>query len=286
MRMTKEEAQKYRGYALTPEQFIKKAKKFADDLTPEERHEEQPIWGLVIKNGSANMEKVKQISVGEYYDNCVEDLKKRYEEFKKMERVYKPFDVIPKNTKFKMVELTDSERMVSFLYYLQDNRFSIADYYSPYPLEVREMCFWSIPEARKTPQERAASEQARRIIEEDKKYIKPGEKDVGYATIAQRKAKANPPETSLSVDQIASFDRMSEKWLGRWCRFSSNWLWVAPLLCLCPFVNKGLSSAIGLLIFMGAGTWYSWKVQEYCSVILPWYKQAGIMLERRVFNKL
>ena len=47
-------------------------------------------------------------------------------------------------------------------------------------------------------------------------------------------------------------------------------------------MNKGLISAIGLLLFMGIGEWYSWKVKEYCSVILPWYQQAGIMLERRM----
>lgn len=286
MRLTKEEAQKYRGYALTPEQFIKKAKKFADDLTPEERAEEQIIYGIDIKNCTLERIEKERITVGEYYDNCVKDIEQRYEEFKKMERTYKPFEVAPQDTKFKMAELTESERMVSFLYYLQDNRFSIADLYSPYPTEIREMVFWSIPEARKTPKERADSERARRIIEEDNKYILPGEKDVGYATIAQRKAKANPPQTSLSDDEIASFDRMSDKWLVKWCNFSGNWMWVVPCLLLCIVANKGLSAAIGLLIFMGAGEWYSWKVKEYCSVILPWYKQAGIMMERRVFNRL
>ena len=39
--MTQEEAKEYKGYALTPEQFIKKVKKFASDLTPEERAEEK-----------------------------------------------------------------------------------------------------------------------------------------------------------------------------------------------------------------------------------------------------
>ena len=140
------------------------------------------------------------------------------------------------------------------------------------------MIFWSIPEVRKTPQERAAS----KITEEYNKYIKPGEKNVGGAELVKRRAKANPPQTSLTPDEIASFDRMSEKWLVRWCNFSTNWLWVAPCLLLCIVVNKGLISAIGLLLFMGIGEWYSWKVKEYCSVILPWYQQAGIMLERRM----
>ena len=40
MRLTKEEARAYKGYALTPKQLIEKAKKFYDDLTPEERDEE------------------------------------------------------------------------------------------------------------------------------------------------------------------------------------------------------------------------------------------------------
>ena len=140
------------------------------------------------------------------------------------------------------------------------------------------MIFWSIPEVRKTPQERAAS----KITEEYTKYIKPGEKNVGGAELVKRRAKANPPQTSLTPDEIASFDRMSEKWLVRWCNFSTNWLWVAPCLLLCIVVNKGLISAIGLLLFMGIGEWYSWKVKEYCSVILPWYQQAGITLERRM----
>ena len=62
--------------------------------------------------------------------------------------------------------------MVSFLYYLMDNGFSLAILYPEYPIEVIEMIFWSIPEVRKTPQERAAS----KITEEYTKYIKPGEK--------------------------------------------------------------------------------------------------------------
>ena len=285
MRMTEEEAKEYRGYALTPEQFIKKVKKFDSDLTPEERAEEKVIYEIDLIHGGGRVE-VERITIGEFYDRCVTEVERLYEEFKKMKRVYNAFQVCPNNTKFDMSELTESERMVSFLYYLMDNGFSMIGIYPKYPLEVIKMVFWSMPEARKTPKERAESERARRMIEEDKKYIKPGEKDVGYATIAKRKAKANPPQTSLSADQIASFDRMSDKWLARWCNFSSNWLWVCPCLLLCIVANKGLSSAIGLLVFMGAGTWYSCKVQEYCSVILPWYKEAGIMLERRVFNKL
>lgn len=274
--MTQEEAKEYKGYALTPEQFIKKVKKFASDLTPEERAEEKVIYEIdLIHGGRVEVEK---ITIGEFYDRCVTEVERLYEEFKKMKRVYNAFQVCPEHTKFDMSELTESERMVSFLYYLTDNGFSMVGIYPKYPLEVIKMVFWSMPEARKTPKERAES----KITEEYNKYIKPGEKNVGGAELVKRRAKANPPQTSLTPDEIASFDRMSEKWLVRWCNFSTNWLWVAPCLLLCIVVNKGLISAIGLLLFMGIGEWYSWKVKEYCSVILPWYQQAGIMLERRM----
>lgn len=49
MRLTKEEARAYKGYALTPKQLIEKAKKFYDDLTPEERDEEYIVYGNNIK---------------------------------------------------------------------------------------------------------------------------------------------------------------------------------------------------------------------------------------------
>lgn len=275
MRLTKEEARAYYGYALTPKQLIEKAKKFYDDLTPEERDEEYIVYGNNIKFEKVEVER---LTTGEFYMRCVNDIEKRYEEFKNRERIYNSSAVAPYDPRYKMDDFTESEKMVSFLYYLMDNGFSLAILYPEYPIEVIEMIFWSIPEVRKTPQERAAS----KITEEYTKYIKPGEKNVGGAELVKRRAKANPPQTSLTPDEIASFDRMSEKWLVRWCNFSTNWLWVAPCLLLCIVVNKGLISAIGLLLFMGIGEWYSWKVKEYCSVILPWYQQAGIMLERRM----
>lgn len=290
MRMSKEEASKYKGYALTPEQLIKKAQNFADGLTSEERAEEQSIKGfhqVKDKYGTSfEYGEIKRISVGEFYDGCINDMKERYEEYKKMDRTYKPFAVSPKETKFDKTKLTESEKMSDFMYYLFDKGFSLKNADNRYPYEILELCFWSFAKSRQSPEIRKSEEAAEMKIEEDKKYIMPGEKDVPYTTIVQRRAKANPPKTSLSDDQIASFDRMSDKWLTKWCNFSSNWLWVVPVLCLCPFVNKGFASAVGLLLFMGGGTYYSEKVQEYCSIILPWYKEAGIMLERRVFNKL
>lgn len=162
MRMTQEEAKEYKGYALTPEQFIKKVKKFASDLTPEERAEEKVIYEIdLIHGGRVEVEK---ITIGEFYDRCVTEVERLYEEFKKMKRVYNAFQVCPEHTKFDMSELTESERMVSFLYYLTDNGFSMVGIYPKYPLEVIKMVFWSMPEARKTPKERAESERARRMI--------------------------------------------------------------------------------------------------------------------------
>ena len=78
---------------------------------------------------------------------------------------------------------------------------------------------------------------------------------------------------------------MSDKWLSKWCNFSKNWLWVCPCLVLCIFANKGLIAAIVLSVLMLAGELYKSKVQEYCSVILSWYKEADIMLEKRMFQK-
>lgn len=110
-------------------------------------------------------------------------------------------------------------------------------------------------------------------------------KDLEGKKVMQDYEKARKPETSLSDDWISHFDGISDKWLAKWCNFSVNWGWVLPCLFLCLFVQKGLSSAIGLLIFMGVGEWYSWKAQEYCSVIIPWYQRAGLMIERRVLRK-
>lgn len=288
--MSKEGASKYKGYALTPEQLIKKAQKFANDLTLEERAKEQSIKGFrQIKDeyGKISFEykEIKRISVGEFYDKCIDDMKERYEEYKKINRTYKPFAVSLEEIKFDKTKLNESEKMSDFMYYLFDKGFLLSNT-DKYPYEILELCFWSMEKSKQNPEIRKSQEIAERKIAEDKKYIMPGEKDISYTIIAQRKAKVNSPKTSLSVDQIANFDRMSDKWLVRWCNFSINWSWVAPVLCLCPFVNKGFISAIGLLLFMVAGTYYSSRVQEYCSVILPWYKEAGIMLERRTFNKL
>lgn len=64
MRLTKEEANAYQGYALTPEQLIKKAKKFYDDLTPEEKNQEYDIFG-----NKTNSEKITtaKVTVGVFF---------------------------------------------------------------------------------------------------------------------------------------------------------------------------------------------------------------------------
>ena len=115
---------------------------------------------------------------------------------------------------------------------------------------------------------RKKEEEERRIkqMQEDvKKYTSPDEPTVGYAELMRRKAAANPPKTSLSQDEIRRFDMMSEEWLVKWCHFSYNWYWVVPCL-LC-------------------GVIYSMRVQEYCGVILPWYRDSGKTLEKRIINK-
>ena len=73
MRLTKEEARAYKGYALTPKQLIEKAKKFYDDLTPEERDEEYIVYGNNIKFEKVEVER---LTTGEFYMRCVMTLKK------------------------------------------------------------------------------------------------------------------------------------------------------------------------------------------------------------------
>ena len=81
MRLTKEEARAYKGYVLTPKQLIEKAKKFYDDLTPEERDEEYIVYGNNIKFEKVEVER---LTTGEFYMRCVNDIEKRYEEFKNL----------------------------------------------------------------------------------------------------------------------------------------------------------------------------------------------------------
>lgn len=108
---------------------------------------------------------------------------------------------------------------------------------------------------------------------------------VGYAELNRRYHAKHEPQTSLSEEQIAHFDRMSTSSLAGWCKFSMNWYWVAPCMFLCLFVNKGLIAFIGLLAFMIGGSIYAGMVQEYCSVILPWYEASGKTIEKRYLKK-
>ena len=111
MRLTKEEARAYKGYALTPKQLIEKAKKFYDDLTPEERDEEYIVYGNNIKFEKVEVER---LTTGEFYMRCVNDIEKRYEEFKNRERIYNSSAVAPYDPRYKMDDFTESEKMVSF----------------------------------------------------------------------------------------------------------------------------------------------------------------------------
>ena len=110
-------------------------------------------------------------------------------------------------------------------------------------------------------------------------------KDPQKIDVIQEYQKDRKPQTSLSPEMISKFDRMSDSSLAMWCNFSKNWAWVVPCLFLCLFVNKGLISAIGLLVFMIAGEIYSSMVKEYVSVIIPWYKKSGQMIEKRILKK-
>lgn len=110
-------------------------------------------------------------------------------------------------------------------------------------------------------------------------------KDPQKIDVIQEYQKDRKPETSLSPEMISRFDRMSDSTLAMWCNFSKNWAWVVPCLFLCLFVNKGLISAIVLIVLMIAGEVYSSMVNEYVSVIIPWYKKSGQMMEKRILKK-
>lgn len=118
----------------------------------------------------------------------------------------------------------------------------------------------------------------------DKMKKDPYEK-VGFAELNRRYQAQHEPKTSLTKEQIAHFDRMSTSSLASWCKFSMNWYWVAPCMFLCLFVNKGLIAFIGLLAFMIIGSIYAAYVQEYCSVVLPWYEASGKTIEKRYLKK-
>ena len=118
---------------------------------------------------------------------------------------------------------------------------------------VKELRYKTDPKLQKERREaerreKQKREKERKKREEEKKYLKPGEKSIGYAELCRRKAKANPPQTSLSEKEIARFDRMSDARLVRWCHFSYNWGWVIPCLLLCLVANGGLITAIGLIV--------------------------------------
>lgn len=202
-----------------------------------------------------------------------------------MDHLYKASDVSPYMSSSKMSDATESEKMISFLYYLMDTGFSLRVSRPQYPVEIIKLVSCSMAEVRMTPQERRMQESFRKIANDLNKYRESGEKNVGAYELSKRRAKATPPQTSLTPNEIASFDHMSDKWLSKWCNFSKNWLWVCPCLVLCIFANKGLIAAIVLSVLMLAGELYKSKVQEYCSVILSWYKEADIMLEKRMFQK-
>ena len=131
---------------------------------------------------------------------------------------------------------------------------------------------------------RSNSDRYDKLYRDAKKEAIAKGKDPQKIDVIQEYQKDRKPETSLSPEMIRKFDRMSDSTLAMWCNFSKNWAWAVPCLFLCLFVNKGLISAIVLIVLMIAGEIYSSMVKEYVSVIIPWYKKSGQMMEKRILK--
>lgn len=52
---------------------------------------------------------VERLTTGEFYMRCVNDIEKRYEEFKNRERIYNSSAVAPYDPRYKMDDFTESE---------------------------------------------------------------------------------------------------------------------------------------------------------------------------------
>nr|WP_294680142.1 hypothetical protein [uncultured Blautia sp.] len=270
MIMSPKDVQNYKEYANSVDDLIKKCEKIVNSLTPEEANAK---CNCIVQFDD------HIITNKEHYEKYVRYIKDAAKEAKRQTEL--------KENYYKRYSVSKTRIAFNEMAYIHDKIYT--DFQAPPQMRqlvrntTMEFEYRDDPRLRK---ERRETERRIKQMQEDvKKYTSPDEPTVGYAELIRRKAKANPPQTSLSQEEIARFDRMSDAWLGRWCHFSYNWGWVIPCLLLCLVANGGLITAIGLIVFMVCGGLYSWRVQEYCGVILPWYKDAGIMMEKRVFNK-
>lgn len=270
MIMSFKDAQNYKEYADSTDDLIKKCEDIVNNLTSEEANAK---CNCIIQFGD------HIITNKEHYENYVRYVKDAVKGAKRqtesMKSYYERYSV-PKA----YIELEE----MKYIY----NQICTKSGTPPQMDQLIRNTYEEFKYRNSPSLRRKKEEEERRIkqMQEDvKKYTSPDEPTVGYAELMRRKAAANPPKTSLSQDEIRRFDMMSEEWLVKWCHFSYNWYWVVPCLLLCIVANGGLIAAIGLIVFMICGEIYSMRVQEYCGVILPWYRDSGKTLEKRIINK-
>lgn len=101
-------------------------------------------------------------------------------------------------------------------------------------------------------------------------------RDTKVDDLKKREAGEKRPIVGMSDDWIRHFERCPSSWCLMWRNFQKNWTWVLPCLLLCTVANKGLQSAIGLLLFMGIGTWYEYHVEIFLGCCVMFCLNAGI----------
>ena len=267
MMMSIKDAQNYKEYADSTDDLIKKCEDIVNNLTPEEANAKCIWYHLSEVTNEENYERFVQ-----HVKDAVKSAKRQTEGMKDYYERYS----VPKA----YIELEE----MKYIY----NKICTQTETPPQMDQLirntyEEFQYRNNPSLRRKKEEEEC--RIKQMQEDVKKYTSPDEPTVGYAELMRRKAAANPPQTSLSQDEIRRFDMMSEEWLVRWCHFSYNWYWVVPCLLLCIVANGGLVAAIGLIVFMICGEIYSMRVQEYCGTILPWYRDSGKTLEKRIINK-
>ena len=99
--------------------------------------------------------------------------------------------------------------------------------------------------------------------------------DTKVDDLKKREAGEKRPIVGMSDDWIRHFEHCPSSWCLMWHNFQKNWMWVLPCLLLCTVANKGLQSAIGLLLFMGIGTYYQYHVEVFLGCVVKWCLRAG-----------
>lgn len=282
MSENKEVKNKSEYYIPLDRTISNKVKKVIDGMTEEERNKEIKIYNGGIATVDPPFAPKKVIPVKTQYELILEFLEFVKEEEEKYANY--PFtngDYV-KDKKY----ISRTQRVYDCAVMIgsdeRRSKYASSKFINDMMLEIIQDCDPAYVNPR-NPMD-MYNKKCRDAVKEAKAKGKTGN-DLRGSKALQEYEKERKPETSLSDDWIKHFDGISDTWLNRWCNFSVNWGWVAPCLLLCLIVNKGLSSAIGLLLFMGIGEWYSWKAKEYCSVIIPWYQRAGMMIERRILKK-